>query len=43
MPMMGMDEMKQMMMEHIRMTQQIKQKVDMIDKRLRIMEEKMVR
>ncbi|MDC3426172.1 hypothetical protein NC797_16875 [Aquibacillus sp. 3ASR75-11] len=43
MSMTGMDEMKQMMMEHIKMTQQIKQKVDMIDERLRIMEEKMMR
>lgn len=42
MPMMGMDEMKQMMMEHMKMTQQIKQKVDMIDERLRKMEEKMM-
>jgi len=40
---MEMDEMKQMMMEHMRMTQQIKQKVDMIDERLRKMEEKMMR
>ncbi|WP_088051930.1 hypothetical protein [Virgibacillus dakarensis] len=43
MSMMEMDEMKQMMMEHMRMTQQIKQKVDMIDERLRKMEEKMMR
>ena len=43
MPMTEMDEMKQMMMEHIKMTHQIKQKVDMIDERLRIMEEKMMR
>lgn len=42
MPMMGMDEMKQMMMEHMKMTQEIKQKVDMIDERLRKMEEKMM-
>ncbi|MFS0752795.1 hypothetical protein [Oceanobacillus sp. 1P07AA] len=42
MPMMGMDEMRQMMMEHMKMTQQIKQKVDMIDERLRKMEEKMM-
>ena len=34
--------MKQMMMEHMKMTQQIKQKVDMIDERLRKMEEKMM-
>ena len=31
-----------MMMEHMKMTQQIKQKVDMIDERLRKMEEKMM-
>ena len=42
MPMMGMDEMKKMMMEHMKMTQEIKQKVDMIDERLRKMEEKMM-
>ncbi|WP_067728718.1 hypothetical protein [Oceanobacillus damuensis] len=43
MPMMGMDEMKQMTMEHMKMTQQIKQKVDMIDERLRKIEEKIMR
>ncbi|MEN1970693.1 hypothetical protein WMZ97_21975 [Lentibacillus sp. N15] len=43
MSMIGMEEMKNMMMEHMRMTQQIKQKVDMIDDRLRKMEEKMMR
>lgn len=41
MPMMGMNEMeqmKQMMMEHMEMTRQIKQKVDMIEEQLRRME-----
>lgn len=41
MPMMEMEEMKQMMMEHVKMTQQIKHKVDMIDERLRKMEDMM--
>ena len=41
MPMIEMEEMKQMMMEHVKMTQQIKQKVDMIDERLRKMESMM--
>lgn len=38
-----MDDMKKMMMENLKMTQQIKQKVDMIDDRLSRMEEKMMR
>lgn len=41
MSMMEMEEMKQMMIEHLKMTQQIKQKVDMIDERLRKMEDMM--
>jgi hypothetical protein len=45
MPMMEMDkmeQMKQMMMEHMKTTRQIKQKVDMIDERLKRMESKMM-
>lgn len=41
MPMMEMEKMKQMMMEHMETTRQIKQKVDMIEELLRRMESKM--
>jgi len=41
MSMMEMEEMKQMMMAHVKMTQQIKQNVDMIDDRLKKMEDMM--
>lgn len=46
MPMMDMDkmeQMRQMMMEHIVVTKQIKQKVDMIDGRLKKMEQMMMK
>ncbi|WP_240374040.1 hypothetical protein [Bacillus piscicola] len=38
MPMNDMDDMKKMMREHMKMTQEIKQKVDRIEERLRRME-----
>lgn len=43
MPMMDMEQMKQMMMEHMMVTQQIKQTVDSIDERLATMERMMMK